>query len=90
MMMHSSSFENPKPYVFGHYLKNSITALLRYVILAQSTPISVHTEGFEPCVSLSTVSSLVNIDGFLQLDIMKCLPILRIQFAGILGAFNFL
>ena len=34
---------------------NSITALLRHVILAQSAPISLHTEGFVPFVSLSTV-----------------------------------
>ena len=56
MMMHSSSFESPKPYLFGYYLKNSIIALLRYVILAQSTPILLHTEGFVSFVSLSTVS----------------------------------
>ena len=56
MMMHSSSFESLKPYLFGYYLKNSITALLRYVILAQSTPISLHTEDLVPFVSLSTVS----------------------------------
>ena len=55
MMMHSSSFESPKPYLFGYYLKNSITALLRYVILAQSTPILLHTEGLVSFVSLSTV-----------------------------------
>ena len=53
--MHSSSFKSPKPYFFGHYLSNSITALLRNVILAQSTPISLHIEGFVPFVSLSTV-----------------------------------
>ena len=55
-MMHSSSFESPKPYLFGYYLKNSITALLRYVILAQSTPILLHTEGLVSSVSLSTVN----------------------------------
>ena len=55
-MMNSSSFESPKPYLFGYYLKNSITALLRYVILAQSTPILLHTEGLVSFVSLSTVS----------------------------------
>ena len=55
MIMHSSSFQSPKPYPFGHYLKNSISALLRYVILAQSTSISLYTEGFVPFVSLSTV-----------------------------------
>ena len=57
-MMYISSFESPKPYLFGHYLKNSITALLRYVILAQSTPISLHTEGLVPFVSLSTVGGV--------------------------------
>ena len=55
MMMHSSSFESPKPYLFGNYLKNSTIALLSYAILAQSTPISLHTEGFVPFVSLSIV-----------------------------------
>ena len=35
MLMHSSS----KPYLFAHYLINSISAHLRYVILAQSNPI---------------------------------------------------
>ena len=59
MMMHSSSFESPKPYLFGNYLKNSTTALLSYAILAQSTPISLHTEGFVPFVSLSTVMARV-------------------------------
>ena len=54
-MINSSSFESPKSYLIRYYLKNSITALLRYVILAQSTPISLHTEGFVPFVSLSTV-----------------------------------
>ena len=44
-MMKSSSFESPKPYLLGNYLKNSIPALLRYVILAQSHPILLHTEG---------------------------------------------
>ena len=53
--MNSSSFESPKPYLFGYYLENSITAILRYVILAQSTPIFLHVEGFVPFVSLSTV-----------------------------------
>ena len=44
MMMKSSSFESPKPYLFAQYLKNSIQALLRYVIIAQSNPILYHTE----------------------------------------------
>ena len=57
MIMQSSSFESPKPYLFGYYIKNSITALLRYVILlAQSTPILLHTEGLVSFVSLSTVN----------------------------------
>ena len=56
MMTNSGSFESPKTYLFGHYLKNSITALLRYVILAQNTPILLHTEGLVSFVSLSTVS----------------------------------
>ena len=54
--MNSSSFERPKSYLFGYYLENSITAILRYEILAQSTPISLHIEGFVPFVSLSTVA----------------------------------
>ena len=54
MMMHSSSFESPKPYLFGDYLNNSITALLRYVILAQNTPILLHKEGLVSFVFLST------------------------------------
>jgi len=40
-MMNSSSFESPKPYLFGYYLKYSITTLLRYVILAPRNPIYV-------------------------------------------------
>ena len=43
--MHSSSFKSPKSYLFGHYLKNSIPVLWRYVIMAQSNPILLHTEG---------------------------------------------
>ena len=39
MMMHSNSLESPKPYLFDHYLKNSITSLWRYVIFAQMNPI---------------------------------------------------
>ena len=34
-MMNGSSFESPKPCSFAHYLKNSIAALYRYVILPQ-------------------------------------------------------
>ena len=30
MMMNSSSFESPKSYLFGHYSKHGIKALLRY------------------------------------------------------------
>ena len=37
-------FESPKPYLFAQYLKNSIQALLRYEIIAQSNPTSYHTE----------------------------------------------
>ena len=37
MMMHSCSFKSPNSYLFGHYLKNSIPVLLRYVIQAQTT-----------------------------------------------------
>ena len=40
-MMNSTSFESLKAYQFAHYLIYSILALLRYVILAQSNPISV-------------------------------------------------
>ena len=39
MMMNSSSFESPKSYLFGHYLKNSSLVLLRYVILSWKVPI---------------------------------------------------
>ena len=41
MMINSSSFESPKPYLFMHYLICSVQALLRYLILAQSNPISI-------------------------------------------------
>ena len=34
----------PKSYLFRHCFKNSITVLLRYAILAQSTPILLHTK----------------------------------------------
>ena len=37
--MNSSTFENLKPYLFGNYSKNSITALLRYVIMAKGNHI---------------------------------------------------
>ena len=74
MMMHSNSFESPKPYLFGYCLKNSIIALLRYVICAQSTPISLHTEGFVPFVSLSTVQRLISIirNMFSYIGISSC------------------
>ena len=39
MMINSGSFESPKSYMFALNLKNSIVALLRYVILAQTIPI---------------------------------------------------
>ena len=38
-MMHSCLFDSPKPYLFALNLKNSIAALLRYVILAKTIPI---------------------------------------------------
>ena len=41
MMMNSVSFESPMPYLFALNLKNSIVALLRYVIIAQAYPIYV-------------------------------------------------
>ena len=42
--MYSSSNESPKPYPLAQYLKNSIPALLRYVVMAQNNPILYHTE----------------------------------------------
>ena len=39
MMIKSSSFESPKPYLFALNFKKSIAALLTYVISIQSTPI---------------------------------------------------
>ena len=78
MMMHSSSFESPKPYLFGNYLKNSTTALLSYVILAQSTPISLHTEGFVPFVSLSTVGT----NEWMNESIVKIFSELSVLFYG--------
>ena len=42
-MMNSGSFESPKPYPFEINLKNSIAALLKHVILAQTNPIYVVT-----------------------------------------------
>ena len=41
MMMNSSSFESPKQYLLVLNLKNSIIALLRYEIIAQTHPIYV-------------------------------------------------
>ena len=38
MIMNSSSFESPKPYLFALKLNKQIAVLLRYVILAQSNP----------------------------------------------------
>ena len=35
MMINSNSFKSPKLYLFGHYLKNYTSALLRYVFLCQ-------------------------------------------------------
>ena len=40
-MKNSSSFESLMPYLFAIDLKNSIVALLRYVIIAQTNPIYV-------------------------------------------------
>ena len=37
-MMNSSSFESTKPYLFGQYLKDRTSALLRYLILAWTSP----------------------------------------------------
>ena len=44
MMIKICSLESSKPYLFAQYLKNIIQALLRYVIIAQSNPISYHTK----------------------------------------------
>ena len=44
IVIYSSSNESPKPYLFAQNLKNSIPALLRYLVLAQRNPILVHTE----------------------------------------------
>ena len=42
MIMHSGSFESPKPFIpICTLLKNSILLLLRYIIKAQSNPISI-------------------------------------------------
>ena len=46
MMMNSDSFESPKSLLFALNLKNSIAALLRYVILAQTMPNLLHKMGF--------------------------------------------
>ena len=40
-MTNISSFESPKSYLFGHYSNNSLTALLRHKIFAQSNLIYV-------------------------------------------------
>ena len=39
MMIKGCSFDSPKPYLFVLNLKNTISALLRYVIIIQITPI---------------------------------------------------
>ena len=41
MMMNSSSFESPKPYLFALNLKDSIAAILRHFLLGQSYPIYI-------------------------------------------------
>ena len=41
MVMNSSSFESSIPYLFANDFKNSIVALLRYIIIAQTDPIYV-------------------------------------------------
>ena len=74
MMMHSSSFESLKPSLFGYYLKNIIIVLLRHVILAQSTPILLHTEGLVSFVSLSTVQFVSSVPG-------------RFAFYGVIGGY---
>ena len=38
IMMHRSSIENIKPYLFAIDLKHSITAILRYEIFIQTNP----------------------------------------------------
>ena len=65
MMMKSFSFESPKPHLFAQYLKNSIQALLRCEIKAQSNPILHHTEAngcifFWLAVELITLSFFPN------------------------------
>ena len=62
-----------RPCMIG-YLNKSVTALLRYKILAQSTPISLHTEGFVPFVSLITVQRLISIirNMFSYIGISSC------------------
>ena len=55
MIIYSSSFESSKPYIFELYLKNSIAAILTYVILARSNPKSylkmeIDKESFEMTV----------------------------------------
>ena len=46
-MMNSSTFENLKPYLFGNYLKNSITALLRYVIMIGVSFLASCSDGYK-------------------------------------------
>ena len=60
MIMNSSSYESLKPYLFALSSENSLAALFRYVIIAKTTPILLHTEGLVPFVPLSTVLTLNN------------------------------
>ena len=70
-MMKSSSFESPKPYIFAQYL-NSIPALLKYVILAQSNPILYHTK-LNGCISFWLAV-------YFNIEILKSLIILGYSF----------
>ena len=55
-MMKSSSIKSPKSYLYAHNLKNSKTALLRYVIFIQSTSISYHKLPKSPVFLQATVA----------------------------------
>ena len=64
MMMNSGSFEGLKSYLFVLNLENSIAALLRYVIFAQTIPIYYHKMGFIDSLTHKTVGSLSNLFTF--------------------------
>ena len=53
--MRSSSFKSPKSYLYGYNLKNSKTALLRYVISLQITLILYHKLPKSPVFLQATV-----------------------------------